>query len=132
NIPHYHPGTCQTKTGRLYRSRHRGSFCGCHRADATVSRAGADIRHQCGGIRKSGRTGCRECARIFKRIKIIPKSKKPRHIIWGIGGTKMAIIENDYAAYVQTPNGEYPIRDLDAQEKISKIPQETLEKSIEN
>ena len=44
----------------------------------------------------------------------------------------MAIIENDYAAYVQTPNGEYPIRDLDAQEKISKIPQETLEKSIEN
>ena len=44
----------------------------------------------------------------------------------------MAIVENDYAAYVQTPNGEYPIRDLDAQEKISKIPQETLEKSIEN
>lgn len=26
----------------------------------------------------------------------------------------MAIIENDYAAYVQTPNGEYPIRDLGA------------------
>ena len=44
----------------------------------------------------------------------------------------MAVVENDYAAYIQTPNGEVPLRDLDAQEKISKITQETLEKSIEN
>lgn len=44
----------------------------------------------------------------------------------------MAIVDNDYAAYIHTPNGEVPLRDLDAQEKISKITQETLEKSIEN
>lgn len=44
----------------------------------------------------------------------------------------MAVVENDYAAYISTPSGEVPLRDLDAQEKISKITQETLEKSIEN
>ena len=37
----------------------------------------------------------------------------------------MAIVENDYAAYIQTPQGEYPIRDL-------SVPQTVLEKSIEN
>ena len=37
----------------------------------------------------------------------------------------MAVIENDYAAYIQTPQGEYPIRDL-------SVPQTVLEKSIEN
>lgn len=37
----------------------------------------------------------------------------------------MAVIENDYAAYIQTPQGEYPLRDL-------SVPQTALEKSIEN
>ena len=37
----------------------------------------------------------------------------------------MAVIENDYAAYIQTPQGEVPIRDL-------SVPQKVLEKSIEN
>ena len=36
----------------------------------------------------------------------------------------MAIIENDYAAYIQTPNGEVPLRDLSA-------PQTAIEKAIE-
>lgn len=36
----------------------------------------------------------------------------------------MAIIENDYAAYIQTPDGEVPLRDLSA-------PQTALEKAIE-
>ena len=36
----------------------------------------------------------------------------------------MAVIENDYAAYIQTPQGEYPLRDL-------SVPQTALEKSIE-
>ena len=26
----------------------------------------------------------------------------------------MAVIENDYAAYIQTPQGEYPLRDIGA------------------
>lgn len=33
----------------------------------------------------------------------------------------MAVIENDYAAYIQTPDGEVPLRDLDAQEKIGSL-----------
>ena len=37
----------------------------------------------------------------------------------------MAVIENDYAAYIQTPQGEVPIRDL-------SVPQKVLEKSIAN
>ena len=37
----------------------------------------------------------------------------------------MAVIENDYAAYIQTPQGKVPIRDL-------SVPQKVLEKSIEN
>ena len=37
----------------------------------------------------------------------------------------MAILENDYAAYIQTADGEVPIRDL-------SVPQTVLEKSIEN
>ena len=37
----------------------------------------------------------------------------------------MAVIENDYAAYIQTADGEVPIRDL-------SVPQTVLEKSIEN
>ena len=36
----------------------------------------------------------------------------------------MAVIENDYAAYIQTPDGEVPIRDL-------SVPQASLEKAIE-
>lgn len=36
----------------------------------------------------------------------------------------MAILENDYAAYIQTPEGEVPLRDLSA-------PQTALEKAIE-
>lgn len=36
----------------------------------------------------------------------------------------MAVIENDYAAYIQTPDGEVPIRDL-------SVPQTSLEKAIE-
>ena len=37
----------------------------------------------------------------------------------------MAILENDYAAYIQTADGEVPIRDL-------SVPQTALEKAIEN
>ena len=37
----------------------------------------------------------------------------------------MAVVENDYAAYIQTPQGEYPLRDL-------SVPQTVLEKSIGN
>ena len=37
----------------------------------------------------------------------------------------MAILENDYAAYIQTEDGEVPIRDL-------SVPQTALEKAIEN
>ena len=37
----------------------------------------------------------------------------------------MAVIENDYAAYIQTADGEVPIRDL-------SVPQTVLEKAIEN
>ena len=37
----------------------------------------------------------------------------------------MAVLENDYAAYIQTADGEVPIRDL-------SVPQTALEKSIEN
>ena len=37
----------------------------------------------------------------------------------------MAVIENDYAAYIQTADGKVPIRDL-------SVPQTVLEKSIEN
>ena len=37
----------------------------------------------------------------------------------------MAVLENDYAAYIQTADGEVPIRDL-------SVPQTVLEKSIEN
>ena len=33
----------------------------------------------------------------------------------------MAIVENDYAAYLKTSDGEIPLRDLDAQEKISSL-----------
>ena len=63
----------------------------------------------------------------------------------------MAILENDYAAYIQTPSGEYPLRDLGAlrtnqgEENAGKVmvvgldgnlfPREevnNLEKSIEN
>ena len=36
----------------------------------------------------------------------------------------MAILENDYAAYVETPEGEVPLRDL-------SVPQTALEKAIE-
>lgn len=36
----------------------------------------------------------------------------------------MAVIENDYAAYIQTPDGEVPIRDLDAQKKIDSLSEE--------
>lgn len=36
----------------------------------------------------------------------------------------MAVIENDYAAYIQTADGEVPIRDL-------SVPQQSLEKAIE-
>lgn len=36
----------------------------------------------------------------------------------------MAVIENDYAAYIQTPAGEVPIRDL-------SVPQTSLERAIE-
>lgn len=36
----------------------------------------------------------------------------------------MAVIENDYAAYIQTPAGEVPIRDL-------SVPQTAIEKAIE-
>ena len=36
----------------------------------------------------------------------------------------MAVIENDYAAYIQTPDGEVPIRDL-------SVPQTSLERAIE-
>lgn len=36
----------------------------------------------------------------------------------------MAVIENDYAAYIQTPDGEVPLRDL-------SVPQTALEKAIE-
>ena len=36
----------------------------------------------------------------------------------------MAVIENDYAAYIQTPDGEVPIRDL-------SVPQTAIEKAIE-
>ena len=37
----------------------------------------------------------------------------------------MAVVENDYAAYIQTAHGEVPIRDL-------SVPQTVLEKAIEN
>ena len=37
----------------------------------------------------------------------------------------MAVLENDYAAYIQTADGEVPIRDL-------SVPQTVLEKAIEN
>ena len=37
----------------------------------------------------------------------------------------MAVIENDYVAYIQTADGEVPIKDL-------SVPQTVLEKSIEN
>lgn len=37
----------------------------------------------------------------------------------------MAVVENDYAAYIQTADGEVPIKDL-------SVPQTVLEKSIEN
>ena len=37
----------------------------------------------------------------------------------------MAVLENDYAAYIQTADGEVPIRDL-------SVPQTVLEKSIKN
>ena len=33
----------------------------------------------------------------------------------------MAIVENDYAAYLKTSDGEMPLRDLDAQEKIGSL-----------
>ena len=36
----------------------------------------------------------------------------------------MAVIKNDYAAYIQTPDGEVPIRDL-------SVPQTSLERAIE-
>ena len=37
----------------------------------------------------------------------------------------MAVVENDYAAYIQTADGEVPIKDL-------SVSQTVLEKSIEN
>lgn len=33
----------------------------------------------------------------------------------------MAIVENDYAAYLKTSDGEIPLRDLDAQEKVGSL-----------
>lgn len=36
----------------------------------------------------------------------------------------MAIVENDYAAYLKTSDGEIPLRDLDAQKKISSLSEE--------
>lgn len=44
----------------------------------------------------------------------------------------MAIIANDYAAYISTALGEYPLRDLSAHEELEKIPQTTLETAIKN
>lgn len=41
----------------------------------------------------------------------------------------MAILENDYAAYIQTPEGEVPLRDLDAQEKISSLSEDSYNTS---
>lgn len=43
----------------------------------------------------------------------------------------MAIVENDYAAYLKTPDGEIPLRDLDAQEKIGSL-SEDLDTLAEN
>lgn len=39
----------------------------------------------------------------------------------------MAIVENDYAAYLKTSDGEIPLRDLDAQEKIGSLSEDTNE-----
>lgn len=36
----------------------------------------------------------------------------------------MAIVENDYAAYLKTSDGEIPLRDLDAQKEISSLSEE--------
>lgn len=48
----------------------------------------------------------------------------------------MAIVENDYAAYLKTSDGEIPLRDLDAQEKIGSlsedIPHEILSRFYNN
>lgn len=43
----------------------------------------------------------------------------------------MAVIENDYAAYIQTPDGEVPLRDLDAQEKISSLSDDSAPPIVE-
>lgn len=38
----------------------------------------------------------------------------------------MAVLENDYAAYIQTEAGEVPLRDLDAQEKIGSLSEDLI------
>lgn len=38
----------------------------------------------------------------------------------------MAIVENDYAAYLKTSDGEIPLRDLDAQEKIDSLSEDII------
>lgn len=43
----------------------------------------------------------------------------------------MAVIENDYAAYIQTPDGEVPLRDLDAQEKIGSLSEDSAPSIVE-
>lgn len=43
----------------------------------------------------------------------------------------MAVIENDYAAYIQTPDGEVPLRDLDAQEKIGSLSEDSAPPIVE-
>lgn len=40
----------------------------------------------------------------------------------------MAIVQNDYAAYLKTSQGEIPLRDLDAQEKISSLSEDMVNK----
>lgn len=42
----------------------------------------------------------------------------------------MAIVENDYAAYLKTSDGEIPLRDLDAQKKISSLSEDLVQ--VEN
>lgn len=43
----------------------------------------------------------------------------------------MAVIKNDYAAYIQTPDGEVPLRDLDAQEKIGSLSEDLAPPIVE-
>ena len=39
----------------------------------------------------------------------------------------MAIVQNDYAAYLKTSDGEIPLRDLDAHEEIGSLSEDNMD-----